>query len=120
MAYATVVYTSAKHGEGVDRIIPTARQIYQQRCKRMATAEVNNIVQQAVAAHILPRKGRKRLKIFYATQAEVNPPTFVFFVSDAKLVHFSYHRYLESRLRQAFGFTGTPLRLVFKTRGEEP
>jgi len=120
MAYATVVYTSAKHGEGVDRIIPTARQIYQQRGKRIGTAEVNNIVQQAVAAHILPRKGSKRLKIFYATQAEVNPPTFVFFVSDAKLVHFSYHRYLESRLRQAFGFTGTPLRLVFKTRGEEP
>jgi GTP-binding protein len=120
MAYATVVYASAKHGEGVDRIIPTARQIYQQRGKRIGTAEVNNIVQQAVAAHILPRKGNKRLKILYATQAEVNPPTFVFFVSDAKLVHFSYHRYLESRLRQAFGFTGTPLRLVFKTRGEGP
>ena len=120
MAYATVVYASAKHGEGVDRIIPTARQIHQQRGKRIGTAEVNNIVQQAVAAHILPRKGNKRLKILYATQAEVNPPTFVFFVSDAKLVHFSYHRYLESRLRQAFGFTGTPLRLVFKTRGEGP
>jgi GTP-binding protein len=120
MAYAPLIYTSAKYGDGVDRIIPEARRVYEQRRKRIATAEVNNVVQQAVAAHILPRKGRKRLKIFYATQAEVNPPTFIFFVNDAKLVHFSYHRYLESRLRQAFGFTGTPLRLVFRTRGEEP
>ncbi len=120
MAYAPVVYTSAKYGDGVDCIIPEARQVYEQRGKRLATAEVNNVVQRAVAAHILPRKGHKRLKIFYATQAEVNPPTFVFFVNDAKLVHFSYHRYLESRLRQAFGFTGTPLRLIFRTRGEEP
>jgi len=120
MAYAPLIYISAKYGDGVDRIIPEARQVYEQRGKRMATAEVNNVVQQAVAAHILPRKGRKRMKIFYATQAEVNPPTFVFFVNDAKLVHFSYHRYLESKLRQAFGFTGTPLRLIFRTRGEEP
>ena len=120
MAYAPLIYTSAKYGDGVDRIIPEARRVYEQRRKRIATAEVNNVVQQAVAAHILPRKGRKRLKIFYATQAEVNPPTFIFFVNDAKLVHFSYHRYLESRLRQAFGFTGTPLRLIFRTRGEEP
>ncbi|NQT04838.1 MAG: ribosome biogenesis GTPase Der [Dehalococcoidia bacterium] len=120
MAYAPLIYISAKYGEGVDRVIPEARQVYEQRGKRPATAEVNNVVQQAVAAHILPRKGHKRLKIFYATQAEVNPPTFIFFVNDAKLVHFSYHRYLESRLRQAFGFTGTPLRLIFRTRGEEP
>ncbi len=120
MAYAPVVYTSAKYGEGVARIIPEARRVYEQRGKRLATADVNNVVQQALAAHVLPRKGHKRLKIFYATQAEVNPPTFIFFVNDAKLVHFSYHRYLESRLRQAFGFAGTPLRLIFRTRGEEP
>ena len=120
MAYAPVVYTSAKYGNGVDRIIPEARQVYEQRRKRLATAEVNSVVQQALAAHVLPRQGRKRLKIFYATQAEVNPPTFIFFVNDAKLVHFSYQRYMESRLRQAFGFTGTPLRLIFRTRGEKP
>jgi len=120
MTYAPVVYASAKYGEGVGRIMPEARQVYQQRGKRLATAEVNNVVQQAVAAHVLPRKGAKRLKIFYATQAEVNPPTFVFFINDAKLVHFSYRRYLESKLRQAFDFTGTPLRLVFRTKREEP
>ncbi|MFQ5997060.1 MAG: ribosome biogenesis GTPase Der [Dehalococcoidales bacterium] len=118
ITYAPVMYTSAKFGHGVDRLIPQVRQVYQERLKRLSTAEVNDIVQQAVAAHILPRSGRKQLKILYATQAEVNPPTFVFFVNDAKLIHFSYQRYLENKLRQAFGFTGTPLRLVFRTRGE--
>jgi len=120
MAYAPVVYTSSKYGEGVDRIMPEAQRIYQQRLKRLATAEVNDVIQQAVASHVLPRRGPKQLKIFYVTQAEVNPPTFVFFVNDARLVHFSYQRYLEGKLRQAFGFTGTPLRLVFRTRGGEP
>jgi GTP-binding protein len=71
-----------------------------------------------VAAHARPRDRARQLKILYATQAEVNPPTFVFFTNDARLVHFSYRRYLENRLRRAFGFDGTPLRLIFKTRGE--
>jgi len=118
MSYAPVVYISAKFGQGVDKVMPQAYQVYQERLKRLSTSEVNNVVQQAVAAHNLPRKGSKQLKIFYATQAEANPPTFVFFVNDAKLIHFSYQRYLENKLRQAFGFGGTPLRLVFKTRGE--
>jgi len=118
MPYAPVVYISAKFGQGVDKVMPQACQVYQERLKRLSTAEVNNVVQQAVAAHNLPRKGSKQLKVFYATQAEVNPPTFVFFVNDAKLIHFSYQRYLENKLRQEFGFGGTPLRLVFKTRGE--
>jgi GTP-binding protein len=118
MSYAPVVYTSAQFGQGVDRVMPQAFEVYQERLKRLPTTEVNSVVQQAVAAHTLPRKGAKRLKILYATQAEVNPPTFVFFVNDAKLIHFSYQHYLENKLRQSFGFAGTPLRLVFKTRGE--
>jgi len=118
MPYAPVVYTSAKFGQGVDRIMPRVCQVYQERLKRLPTATVNSVVQQAVAAHNLPRSGRKRLKVLYATQAEVNPPTFVFFVNDTRLIHFSYQRYLENKLRQSFGFEGTPLRLVFKTRGE--
>jgi GTP-binding protein len=119
MAYAPVLYTSAKTGQGVNKIMPQAYAVYQERLKRLSTATVNNVVQQAAAAHNLPRKGRKRLKILYATQAEVNPPTFVFFINDKQLIHFSYQRYLENKLRETFGFTGTPLRLVFKTRGEE-
>ena len=91
-------------------------QVYQERLKRLATAAVNNVVQQAVAAHNLPRRGSRQLKILYATQAKVNPPAFVFFVNDARLIHFSYRRYLENKLRQSFGFAGTPIQLVFKTR----
>jgi len=119
MPYAPVLYVSAKFGQGVNKIMPQASQVYQERFKRLPTATVNSVVQQAVAAHNLPRAGSRRLKVLHATQAEVNPPTFVFFVNDARLIHFSYQRYLENKLRQAFGFVGTPLRLVFKTRGEQ-
>ena len=116
--YAPILYTSAKFGRGIDKIMPQVCQVYQERLKRLPTAAVNSVVQQAVAAHTLPRSGSKQLKVLYATQAEVNPPTFVFFVNDAKLIHFSYQRYLENKLRQSFGFVGTPFRLIFKTRGE--
>ena len=118
MPYAPVLYISAKYGQEVDKIMPQVCQVYQERLKRVPTAEVNSVVQQAIASHNLPRIGSKQLKIFYATQTEVNPPTFVFFVNDAKLIHFSYQRYLENKLRQSFGFIGNPFRLVFKTRGE--
>jgi len=116
--YAPILHISAKFGHGVSKIMPQVCQVYQERLKRVSTAMVNSVVHQAVAAHILPRIGSKQLKILYATQAEVNPPTFIFFVNNAKLLHFSYQRYLENKLRQSFGFAGTPLRLVFKTRGE--
>ncbi|MDP2730655.1 MAG: ribosome biogenesis GTPase Der [Dehalococcoidales bacterium] len=118
LPYAPILYTSAKLGQGIDRIMPQVCQVYQERQKRFPTATVNRVVQQALAAHSLPRKGNRQLKVLSATQADINPPTFVFFVNDTKLIHFSYQRYLENKLRQSFGFTGNPLRLVFKKRGE--
>jgi GTP-binding protein len=118
ISYAPVIYTSAKFGQGVKKIMPQVTEVYRERKKRLSTAVINNLIQEAVASHNVPRSGKKRLKILYVTQADVNPPTFVFFVNDSKLVHFSYQRFLENKLRQSFGFTGTPLRLVFKTRGE--
>jgi GTP-binding protein len=118
-AYAPVLFTSAKSGQGVNKIMPQVIQVYQERQKRLTTAKVNGVVQQAVSSHNRPHRGGKQLKIYYATQAEVNPPTFVFFTNDAKLIHFTYRRFLENKLREAFGFAGTPLRMVFKTRGEE-
>ena len=118
MTYAPILYISAKFGQGVGKIMGQTYEVYQERLKRLSTSVVNSVVQAAVAAHNLPRSGGKRLKVLYVTQAEVNPPTFVFFVNDPSLIHFSYQRYLENKLRQAFGFMGTPLRLVFKTRGE--
>ncbi len=116
-SYAPILYTSAKTGQGVDKIMPQVIQVYRERQKRLPTAAVNNVIQQAAAAHNRPSTQGKQLKIYYATQAEANPPTFVFFTNDAKLVHFSYRRFLENQLRQAFGFTGTPIRLNFRTRG---
>jgi len=118
VAYAPVLYTSAKFGQGVEEIIPQVHRVYGERQKRLSAAEVNDVVQQAVAAHNLPRRGSKQLKILRAAQTEINPPTFVFLVNDARLIHFSYQRYLENKLRRSFGFAGTPFRLVFKTRGE--
>jgi GTP-binding protein len=117
-SYGIILYTSAKTGQGVDRIMPEVAKVYRERLKRPSTAAVNNVIQQAVAAHNRPRSRTQQLKIFYATQAEVNPPTFVLFTNNARLIHFTYKRYLENQLRQAFGFGGTPLRLIFKTRGE--
>ena len=118
MPYAPVVYISAKTGQGVDTVMPRVCQVYQERLKRLPTAEVNSVIHRAAAAHSLTGTHGKQLKILYATQAEVNPPTFVFFVNDAKLIHFSYQRYLENKLRESFGFVGTALRLVFKSRGD--
>jgi GTP-binding protein len=117
-SYAPILYTSAESGQGVAKILPQVSQIYQERLKRLSTATVNNVIQEAVVSHTRPRSRGQQLKIFYATQAEVNPPTFVIFTNNARLIHFSYQRYLENKLRQAFGFSGTPLRFVFKTRGE--
>ncbi|MFA5308974.1 MAG: ribosome biogenesis GTPase Der [Dehalococcoidales bacterium] len=117
-SYAPILYTSAKSGLGVDKIMPQVIQVYRERLKRLSTAKVNEVIQQAVASHNRPTSQGKQLKIFYATQAEANPPTFVFFTNDAKLVHFSYRRFLENKIREAFGFIGTPLRFTFKSRGE--
>jgi GTP-binding protein len=120
VSHAPIVYTSAMWGEATDRVVPAAFEVYQERLKRLPTTVVNDAVQAAVAAHSLPRQKGRQLRILYATQAEVNPPTFVFFVNEAKLVSDSYQRYLEKKLRQALGFNRTPLRLVFKKRGEPP
>ena len=98
--------------------MPQVVKVHRERQKRLTTATVNSVIQQAVSSHQPARVRSKQPKIFYSTQAETNPPTFVFFVNDAKLIHFTYRRYLENKLRETFGFNGTPIRLVFKTRGE--
>ncbi|HEY8489917.1 MAG TPA: ribosome biogenesis GTPase Der [Dehalococcoidia bacterium] len=118
--WAPVVFVSAKAREGLAAMLDAALAAYEQRQLRIPTAEVNALVRRAVTEHPPPTVRGRRLKVFYATQAEVNPPTFVFFVNDTALVHFSYQRYLENSIRRMFGFTGTAIRLVFRNRsGEE-
>ena len=119
MPYTPILFTSAKLKQGVDKVIATARELFEERQKRIPTSLLNSVVHRAVADHAPPSVQGKKLKILYATQAEKSPPTFVFFVNNPSLLHFSYHRYLENRIRQSFGFHGTPLRFIFKGRGEE-
>jgi GTP-binding protein len=116
--FAPALFVSAKTHQRTNKIIPLAQKIYADRVARIPTAELNKLVQGAIMQHQLPSKSGKRLKFYYATQAEVAPPTFVLFVNDAKLVHFTYQRFLENRIREQFSFEGTPIKLVFRSRSE--
>ena len=118
MPHAPIVFTSARLGQGVDDVLRAVRRLFEERQKRVPTGMLNSVVQEAVAAHAPPSVRGKRLKVLYVTQAEKSPPTFVFFVNNPALLHFSYQRYIENRLRESFGFHGTSLRLIFKGRGE--
>ncbi len=84
---------------------------------RIPDADINALVKEAVGSHNLPHKGHKILQVYSASQSGTNPPTFRFLVNDTQLIHFSYERFLENRLREVYGFRGTPVRLVFKARG---
>jgi GTPase len=114
--FAPVVSISAKTGQRVGRVLELAVDIWAERRKRVPTGELNRMLMTATDRTPPPPVRGRRPKLFYATQAAISPPTFVFFASDASAVHFSYRRYLENRLRESFGFGGTPIRLVFRDR----
>jgi GTP-binding protein len=114
--FAPVVSISAKTGQRVGRVLELAVDIWAERRRRIPTGELNRLVSAATDRTPPPMVRGKRPRIFYATQVAIAPPTFVFFASDASAVHFSYRRYLENRLRETFGFDGTPIRLVFRDR----
>jgi GTP-binding protein len=117
--WAPVQFTSALTGEGIRELLEVAIHIDQVRRRRVQTAELNLVVQKAVSDHGPSAVHGRRLKVMYVTQAEVAPPTFVFFVNDPELLHFSYRRYLENRIRAAFGFEGTAIRMRFRRRSED-
>jgi GTP-binding protein len=119
MPYAPLVFISAKFGQRVQQAIETALLVVEERSRRIPTAALNKVVRQAVADHPPPSKPNKWLKFYYATQADVEPPTFVIFCNDPAQVHFSYRRYLENRLREEFGFIGAPVRLSFRGREDD-
>lgn len=114
--YAPIVFASAKTGYHVKSLLENALHIAEMRFLRISTSKLNEVVREAVNRHNPTSFKGKILKIYYATQTSVNPPTFVFFVNDTEAVHFAYERYLENRLREAFGFKGTAIRLYFKPR----
>jgi len=119
MQYAPVVFLSALTKQRVTRIPEVVKFVAEQHAMRVSTSLLNQVVRDAVGINPPPSDRGRKLKIFYATQASVRPPTIVIFVNDQELMHFSYLRFLENKLREAFGFEGTPLKMVVRPRQQE-
>lgn len=119
MSYAEILFISAKTGQRVDQIFDLIDVVIENNAMRVQTGVLNEIMAEAVAMQQPPTDKGKRLKLFYMTQAGTKPPTFVIFVNDKKLMHFSYQRYLENKIRETFGFRGTSLRFIIRERNEE-
>ena len=119
MDWAPVLFLSAKTGQRVHTVLQTVDQVYGMSSKRVPTGILNDILADAMADLQPPAVNGRRLKIYFVTQHSVNPPTFIFFVNDEKLMHFAYKRYLENYFRKSFDFTGTPLRFVIRQKNRE-
>ena len=116
MPWAPIVFVSAKTGRRVSRVLEIAAEAADNHAQRIATSTVNTVIQEAIAIVPPPTDKGRRLKILYATQVAVKPPTFAIFVNNPEMMHFSYERYLENQLRESFGFLGTPIRLLIRAR----
>jgi GTP-binding protein len=118
--YAPLLFISAKTGQRADQVLPLALEIAQERQRRIPTSELNALLRDAVYDHppTATHKGA-HLRLYYATQPQVAPPVFLFFANNAELIHWGYERYLENRIREKYGFTGTPIKIVFRSRDEK-
>lgn len=119
MTYAPVIFISAKTGQRVSKLFELIKYVADQSALRISTGMLNDLVNEAVAMVQPPSDKGKRLKIFYMTQTGVKPPTFVVFVNDVELFHYSYERYMENQLRRSFGFEGTPIRFIHREKDKE-
>ncbi len=119
MDYFIPTYVSAKTGKRVDNLIKLAERAYENASRRISTGLLNDVLREAILTNEPPSKNGKRLKIYYVTEVSANPPTFVIFVNDDTLMHFSYRRYLENALRRTFDFEGTPIRLIIRNKNEK-
>ena len=119
MAYAPIIFISAKTGQRIDKLFELIKEVANSNAMRISTGTLNELLAQAVTRVQPPTDKGKRLKIFYITQASTKPPTFVFFVNSTELFHFSYQRYLENRIRETFGLKGTPMRFIIRERGDK-
>ena len=119
MQYAEMVFISAVTGQRMNKMFELIDMVRENQTMRIATGVLNEIMTEAVAMQQPPSDRGRRLKIFYMTQVAVKPPTFVIFVNDKELMHFSYTRYLENKIRDAFDFGGTPLKFIVRERGEK-
>lgn len=119
MIYAPIEFISSKTGQRIDNLFKQIKYVYEQNTKRISTGALNDVLNDATAKQQPPSDKGKRLKIYYITQASTKPPTFVMFVNDAELAHFSYVRFLENRIRETFGLQGTPVRFIIRERNNE-
>ncbi len=117
--WAPLAFVSAKTGLNLEGLLDLALEVGEKRSQRVPTARLNAAIREAVARHPPPPVGKRQFKLYYVTQAEVRPPTFVFFCNDPNLLHFSYRRYLENAIRRSFDFEGTAIRMVFRGRDED-
>ncbi len=118
MSFAPIIFISAVTGQRIDKLFETITLVHSQNSMRISTGKLNEVLADATARVQPPTDKGKRLKIYYMTQASTRPPTFVFFVNNAELFHFSYQRYLENQIRDIFGLSGTPVRFIIRERGE--
>lgn len=119
MDYFYVRYISALSGQRVSTVLPAVDEVYAHTSQRVTTGLLNDVIGDAITVNPPPTHNGKRLKIFYCTQVGTNPPSFVVFVNDPKLMHFSYRRYLENSLRKSFDFSGTPIRITVRAKAED-
>ncbi|MBR2098886.1 MAG: ribosome biogenesis GTPase Der [Firmicutes bacterium] len=119
MSYAPVLFTSALKGQRLPQVLETARSVAEMRAMRVSTGQLNNLIQDAMMMNNPPSDKGRRLKIYYVTQVGVKPPLFSFQVNDRELMHFSYSRYLENKIRDAYSFAGTSIKFVFREKGEK-
>jgi GTP-binding protein len=118
MDYVPLLFISAKTGQRVDQVLPMALRVQEERLARLTTSKINEVIHRAQDAHPHPSHAGRQLKMFYGTQVRSDPPTFMIYVNDPKLMHFTYLRYLENQIREEYGFLGTPIRIVTKGRRE--
>lgn len=119
MDYVPVIYISAKTGKRVDQVLPLALQVQEQRLLHLPTSQLNQILQQSQVIHPAPSHAGRQLKIYYGTQVRTEPPTFLLYVNDPKLAHFTYLRFLENRIREQHAYLGTPIRIVLRARKQK-
>lgn len=116
LPYVPLLFISAKTGQRVDQVMPMALRVHEERLVRISTSQLNQILQKAQDQHPAPSKAGKQLKIYYGTQVRSDPPTFLLYANDPRLAHFTYIRFLENRIREVYGFLGTPIRIVLRAR----
>ena len=114
-----MLFISAKSGQRVNKVLEMVNKSFDQARRRIPTGQLNDVVSEAVMMNDPPSDKGKQLKIYYSTQVSVQPPTFIIFVNDSEIVHFSYERYLDNFFRKSFGFEGTPIRIIFRSKKKE-